>query len=174
MGQNGAEKLAERTEIQQTASYGSTGSRFAMFPPPPIRRHDVFRRDNEPMKHSLPPRLPPSAAARARVRALRRGEAPVVRDPEEARGLTFVSPAERRAAFALAARKRRREHSPATRSIVVPGSRRRGGTDLARRRVVNFRRVFFAELLTATFPHRPSSAAKSKRRRQEKGKPSQF
>jgi hypothetical protein len=40
------------------------------------------------------------------VKALRRGEAPVVQDPEEARGLAFISPAERQAAFALAARKR--------------------------------------------------------------------
>jgi hypothetical protein len=40
---------------------------------------------------------------------LRRGEAPVVRDPEEARGLALVSPAERQAAFALAARKRAAE-----------------------------------------------------------------
>ena len=38
--------------------------------------------------------------------ALRRGEAPVVKDPEEARGATFISPAERQAAFAQAARKR--------------------------------------------------------------------
>jgi hypothetical protein len=36
---------------------------------------------------------------------LRRGEAPVVRDPEEARGVAFISPAERQAAIALAARK---------------------------------------------------------------------
>jgi hypothetical protein len=43
------------------------------------------------------------------VRALRRGEAPIVQDPEEARGLTFISPAERQAAFALAARKRAAE-----------------------------------------------------------------
>ena len=62
--------------------------------------------DNEPMKHSSPHRSPPSAAAKARVKALRRGEAPIVQDPEEARGLTFISPAERQAAFALAARKR--------------------------------------------------------------------
>jgi hypothetical protein len=57
------------------------------------------------MKHSQPNRLPPSAAAKARVKALGRGEAPVVRDPEEARGVTFVSPGERQAAFAKAARK---------------------------------------------------------------------
>jgi hypothetical protein len=43
------------------------------------------------------------------VEALRRGEAPLVRDPEEARGLTFISPAERQAAFAKAARKRAAE-----------------------------------------------------------------
>jgi len=43
------------------------------------------------------------------VKALSRGEAPVVQDPEEARGLAFVSPAERQAAFALAARKRAAE-----------------------------------------------------------------
>jgi len=61
------------------------------------------------MKHSSPKRLPPSAAAKARVEALRRGEAPVVRDPEEARGVTFISPAERQAAFAKAARKRAAE-----------------------------------------------------------------
>jgi len=64
-----------------------------------------------PMKHSAPKRvrLPPSAAAKARVEALRRGEAPVVKDPEEARGATFISPAERQAAFAQAARKRAAE-----------------------------------------------------------------
>lgn len=61
------------------------------------------------MKHPPPHRAPQSAAAKARVRALRRGEAPVVRDPEEARGLALVSPAERQAAFALAARKRAAE-----------------------------------------------------------------
>jgi hypothetical protein len=43
------------------------------------------------------------------VEALRRGEAPVVQDPEEARGLPFVSPAERQAAFAMAARKKAAE-----------------------------------------------------------------
>ena len=43
------------------------------------------------------------------MKALSRGEAPVVQDPEEARGLAFVSPAERQAAFALAARKRAAE-----------------------------------------------------------------
>jgi hypothetical protein len=53
--------------------------------------------------------LPPSAAAKARVKAFRRGEPPVVRDPEEARGVTFISPAERQAAFAMAARKRAAE-----------------------------------------------------------------
>ena len=61
------------------------------------------------MKQPSPNRLPPSAAAKARVKALRRGEAPVVKDPEEARGVTFISPAERQAAFALAARKRAAE-----------------------------------------------------------------
>ncbi len=61
------------------------------------------------MKHSSPNRRPQSAAAKARVKALSRGEAPVVRDPEEARGLAFVSPAERQAAFAQAARKRAAE-----------------------------------------------------------------
>jgi hypothetical protein len=63
------------------------------------------------MKQSSPKpnRLPPSAAARARVKALRRGEAPVVKDPEEARGVSFISPAERQAAFAQAARKRKAE-----------------------------------------------------------------
>jgi hypothetical protein len=59
----------------------------------------------KPKKQSSPHRLTPSAAARARVKAFGRGEAPVVRDPEEARGVTFVSPAERQAAFAQAARK---------------------------------------------------------------------
>jgi hypothetical protein len=58
------------------------------------------------MKHTPTKRSPPSAAAKARVRALQRGEAPVVRDPEEARGLAFVSPAERQAAVAQAARKK--------------------------------------------------------------------
>lgn len=57
------------------------------------------------MKHAPPHRLPPSAAARARVKALHRGEAPIVSDPAEARGLAFISPAERRAAIALEARK---------------------------------------------------------------------
>lgn len=57
-------------------------------------------------KSSAPRRPPASAAARARVAALLRGEAPVVADPEEARGLPFVSPSERQAAIALAARKR--------------------------------------------------------------------
>lgn len=61
------------------------------------------------MKHPSPKRSPPSAAAKARVEALRRGEAPVVQDPEEARGMTFISPAERQAAFAQAARKRAAE-----------------------------------------------------------------
>jgi len=61
------------------------------------------------MKHSSPNRQPPSAAARARVKALNRGEAPVVKDPEEARGVVFISPAERQAAFALAARKKAAE-----------------------------------------------------------------
>jgi hypothetical protein len=63
------------------------------------------------VKHSSPNRnrQPPSAAAKARVEALRRGEAPVVHDPEEARGATFISPAERQAAFAQAARKRAAE-----------------------------------------------------------------
>jgi hypothetical protein len=61
------------------------------------------------MKHSSHKRLPPSAAAKARVEALRRGEAPVVRDPDEARGLAFISPAERQAAVAKAARKRAAE-----------------------------------------------------------------
>jgi hypothetical protein len=61
------------------------------------------------MKHPSPHRLPQSAAAKARVKALRRGEAPIVQDPEEARGLTFISPAERQAAFAQAARKRAAE-----------------------------------------------------------------
>jgi hypothetical protein len=51
-------------------------------------------------------RPPPSAAAKARVAALLRGGAPVVKDPEEARGLAFVSPAERQAAANRAARKR--------------------------------------------------------------------
>jgi hypothetical protein len=37
---------------------------------------------------------------------LLRGEAPVVHDPEEARGLPFVSPKERQAAVALEARRR--------------------------------------------------------------------
>jgi hypothetical protein len=58
------------------------------------------------MKPPSPERSPPSAAAKARVEALRRGEAPIVRDPEEARGVTLISRAERQAAFALAARKR--------------------------------------------------------------------
>jgi hypothetical protein len=58
------------------------------------------------VKSSSPPRPPPSAAAKARVRALLRGEAPVVHDPEEARGLPFVSPKERQAAVALEARRR--------------------------------------------------------------------
>ena len=61
------------------------------------------------MKRSSPNRLPPSAAAKARVEALRRGEAPVVRDPDEARGLAFISPAERQAAIAMAARKKAAE-----------------------------------------------------------------
>jgi hypothetical protein len=61
------------------------------------------------MKHSSANRLPQSAAAKARVEALRRGEAPIVRDPDEARGVTLISPAERQAAFALAARKRAAE-----------------------------------------------------------------
>jgi len=39
------------------------------------------------------------------VKAFRRGEAPVVRDPEEARGVTFISLGERRAAVARASRK---------------------------------------------------------------------
>jgi hypothetical protein len=43
------------------------------------------------------------------VKALNRGEAPVVKDPEEARGVVFISPAERQAAFALAARKKAAE-----------------------------------------------------------------
>jgi hypothetical protein len=58
------------------------------------------------VKRSSANRQPPSAAAKARVEALRRGEAPVVHDPEEARGVVFVSPAERQAAFAREARKR--------------------------------------------------------------------
>lgn len=57
-------------------------------------------------KTSAPRRPPASAAAKARVAALLRGEAPIVGDPDEARGLAFVSPAERQAAIALAARKR--------------------------------------------------------------------
>jgi hypothetical protein len=57
-------------------------------------------------KTSAPRRPPASAAAKARVAALLRGEAPVVGDPEEARGLAFISPGERQAAIALAARKR--------------------------------------------------------------------
>lgn len=61
------------------------------------------------MKNSSTNRLPQSAAAKARVKALRRGEAPVVKDPEEARGVSFISPAERQAAFALAARKKAAE-----------------------------------------------------------------
>jgi hypothetical protein len=61
------------------------------------------------MKHPSPNRQPPSAAAKARVAALRRGEPPIVRDPEEARGVTFISPAERQAAIAAAARKRAAE-----------------------------------------------------------------
>jgi hypothetical protein len=73
------------------------------------RHAEPARGDNGPMKRSSPHRSPPSAAARARVKALRRGEAPIVRDPEEARGVTFISPAERQAAFALAARKRAAE-----------------------------------------------------------------
>jgi len=58
------------------------------------------------MKHSTTRRSPPSAAARARVKAFHRGESPIVQDPEEARGSTFISPAERQAAIAMAARKR--------------------------------------------------------------------
>lgn len=57
-------------------------------------------------KTSTTRRPPASAAAKARVAALLRGEAPVVGDPEEARGLAFISPGERQAAIALAARKR--------------------------------------------------------------------
>jgi len=57
-------------------------------------------------KSSAPRRPPASAAAKARVAALLRGEAPVVADPDEARGLAFVSPAERHAAVAREARKR--------------------------------------------------------------------
>jgi len=57
-------------------------------------------------KPSSPRRPPASAAARARVAALLRGEAPLVGDPEEARGLPFVSPGERQAAIALEARRR--------------------------------------------------------------------
>ena len=57
-------------------------------------------------KSSAARRPPASAAAKARVAALLRGEAPVVADPEEARGLAFVSPAERHAAVAREARKR--------------------------------------------------------------------
>jgi len=53
-----------------------------------------------------PRRPPPSAAAKARVATLRQGGAPIVKDPEEARGLAFVSPAERQAAVNRAARKR--------------------------------------------------------------------
>jgi hypothetical protein len=40
------------------------------------------------------------------VKAFHRGEAPVVRDPEEARGVTFVSLGERRAAMARESRKK--------------------------------------------------------------------
>jgi hypothetical protein len=40
------------------------------------------------------------------VKALLRGEAPIVRDPEEARGLAFISPKELQAAAARAARKK--------------------------------------------------------------------
>ncbi|HWZ85219.1 MAG TPA: hypothetical protein VN032_03405 [Thermoanaerobaculia bacterium] len=58
------------------------------------------------MKPSSPRRPPASAAAKARVAALLRGEAPVVGDPDEARGLPFVSPGERQAAIAIAARKK--------------------------------------------------------------------
>jgi hypothetical protein len=61
------------------------------------------------MKRPSPHRSPPSAAAKARVEAFRRGEPPVVQDPDEARGVTFISPAERQAAFAQAARKRAAE-----------------------------------------------------------------
>jgi len=57
-------------------------------------------------KSSSSRRPPASAAAKARVAALLRGEAPVVGDPEEARGLPFVSPRERQAAIALEARKK--------------------------------------------------------------------
>jgi hypothetical protein len=61
------------------------------------------------MKRPSPRRSPPSAAAKARVEAFHRGEPPVVQDPEEARGKTFISPAERQAAFAQAARKKAAE-----------------------------------------------------------------
>jgi hypothetical protein len=57
-------------------------------------------------KSSAARRPPASASAKARVAALLRGEAPTVHDPEEARGLAFVSPAERHAAVAREARKR--------------------------------------------------------------------
>jgi hypothetical protein len=70
---------------------------------------ESLQSDNGAMKRTSPGRLPPSAAARARVEALRRGEAPIVLDPAEAQGLAFISPAERQAAIVLATRKRSAE-----------------------------------------------------------------
>jgi hypothetical protein len=65
----------------------------------------AIRGHNAHVKQSPPSRQPPSAAAKARVEALRRGEAPIVRDPEEARGVTFISRSERQAAIAAAKRR---------------------------------------------------------------------
>jgi hypothetical protein len=61
------------------------------------------------MKGTPRRRSPPSAAAKARVAELKKGGSPIVHDPEEARGVAFISPAERQAAIARDNRERARK-----------------------------------------------------------------